>query len=51
STSFHDALYVRRVLGKRPAPEFQQWLQMQGIMTQTGHRLSVASTHPLLSYR
>ncbi len=51
STSFHDALYVRRVLGKRPAPEFQQWLQMQGLMTQTGHRLSVASTHPLLSFR
>jgi len=51
STSFHDALYLRRVLGKRPAPEFQQWLQMQGIMTQTGHRLSVASTHPLLSFR
>ena len=27
STSFHDALYVRQVLGLRPAPEFEQWLQ------------------------
>ena len=26
STSFHDALYVRRVLGLRPAPEFERWL-------------------------
>ncbi len=27
STSFHDALYVRRVLGKRCAPEFEEWLR------------------------
>ena len=26
STSFHDALYARRVLGLRPAPEFEAWL-------------------------
>jgi len=26
STSFHDALYVRYVLGLRPAPEFEAWL-------------------------
>src|SRR5260370_4944497 len=26
STSFHDALYLRRVLGSRPAPEFESWL-------------------------
>jgi len=26
STSFHDALYARRVLGLRPAPEFAAWL-------------------------
>ncbi len=31
STSFHDALYVRQVLGLRPAPEFEQWLQQHGI--------------------
>ena len=27
STSFHDALYIRRVLGKKPAPEFEAWLE------------------------
>jgi len=26
STSFHDALYLRRILGLRPAPEFEAWL-------------------------
>ena len=31
STSFHDALYVRQVLGLRPAPEFERWLQELGI--------------------
>ncbi len=31
TTSFHDALYVRKVLGKRPAPEFEQWLQRMQI--------------------
>jgi ethanolamine ammonia-lyase large subunit len=32
TTSFHDALYVRRVLGSRPAPEFEQWLIKMKIM-------------------
>lgn len=32
STSFHDALYVRRVLGLRPAPEFEAWLKDMGIV-------------------
>jgi ethanolamine ammonia-lyase large subunit len=31
STSFHDALYVRQVLGLRPAPEFEAWLERVGI--------------------
>ena len=31
STSFHDALYVRRVLGARPAPEFEAWLHKMQI--------------------
>jgi ethanolamine ammonia-lyase large subunit len=26
STSFHDALYLRSVLGLRPAPEFEAWM-------------------------
>ncbi|MGR8941018.1 MAG: ethanolamine ammonia-lyase subunit EutB [Gammaproteobacteria bacterium] len=31
STSFHDALYLREVLGLRPAPEFEAWLDAMGI--------------------
>jgi ethanolamine ammonia-lyase large subunit len=31
STSFHDALYLRRVLGLRPAPEFEDWLNRFGV--------------------
>jgi ethanolamine ammonia-lyase large subunit len=35
STSFHDALYLRKVLGLRPAPEFEAWLMKQGIINDT----------------
>jgi ethanolamine ammonia-lyase large subunit len=31
STSFHDALYLRGVLGLRPAPEFEAWLAPMGL--------------------
>jgi ethanolamine ammonia-lyase large subunit len=31
TTSFHDALYARRVLGLRPAPEFEEWLRTMRI--------------------
>jgi ethanolamine ammonia-lyase large subunit len=31
TTSFHDALYARRVLGVRPAPEFEDWLRTMQI--------------------
>ncbi len=48
STSFHDALYVRKVLGLRPAPEFEWWLQQQGIMDSTGKFLQAHGNHPLL---
>ena len=43
STSFHDALYLRRVLGLRSAPEFETWLLRQGIMDTQGNRLSDSS--------
>jgi ethanolamine ammonia-lyase large subunit len=33
STSFHDALYLRQVLGLRPAPEFEAWLDKMGIFS------------------
>ncbi|HUU25068.1 MAG TPA: ethanolamine ammonia-lyase subunit EutB [Methyloceanibacter sp.] len=34
TTSFHDALYARKVLGLRPAPEFEDWLKSMGIFEQ-----------------
>ena len=37
SSSFHDALYLRRVLGKRPAPEFEAWLERVGIADRDGN--------------
>ncbi len=48
STSFHDALYVRDVLGLRPAPEFEAWLQRMGIMDADGRLVELAERQPLL---
>jgi len=39
STSFHDALYVRKVLGLRPVPEFEQWLIRQGIISGANNKV------------
>lgn len=39
TTSFHDALYIRQLLGLKPAPEFDHWLQQQGILSQQAHQL------------
>ncbi|MDX3900207.1 MAG: ethanolamine ammonia-lyase subunit EutB [Sphingobium sp.] len=36
STSFHDALYARRVLGLTPAPEFKDWLDRMGLIDPAG---------------
>jgi len=36
STSFHDALYAREVLGLRPAPEFEAWLGEVGLAGEGG---------------
>src|SRR5450631_3399239 len=36
STSFHDALAMRDLLGRRPAPEFEAWLGRQGLTDAAG---------------
>jgi ethanolamine ammonia-lyase large subunit len=36
STSFHDALAIRDLLGKRPAPEFEAWLNTVGLLDHQG---------------
>ena len=42
STSFHDAAYLRKLLGKRPAPEFEAWLESRGIHDDAGALLPPA---------
>ena len=50
SLSFHDALYVRQVLGLRPAPEFEAWLHRLGMADDRGRILPVdAASSPLLA--
>ncbi|WP_010462728.1 ethanolamine ammonia-lyase subunit EutB [Acidovorax radicis] len=39
STSFHDALYLREVLGLQRAPEFEAWLQRMHLADGTGRLL------------
>jgi ethanolamine ammonia-lyase large subunit len=36
STSFHDVLAVRQLLGLRPAPEFEAWLGAMGLLSEDG---------------
>jgi ethanolamine ammonia-lyase large subunit len=46
STSFHDALYVREVLGLRPAPEFEAWLGRMGLAGADGRMLELGTAEP-----
>lgn len=48
STSFHDALYARSMLGLRPAPEFEAWLQGMGLFDEHMAPEALPLTHPML---
>ncbi len=48
STSFHDALYLRRVLNRRRAPEFEEWLERMGIADYRGELIAQSENQPLL---
>ncbi|MFS2161659.1 ethanolamine ammonia-lyase subunit EutB [Pseudomonas sp. Pseusp122] len=48
TTSFHDALYARKTLGLRPAPEFESWLEHMGILHQSNGQLRLGSGVPPL---
>ncbi len=48
STSFHDALYLRSLLGLKRAPEFDAWLQRMGLADAQGRLLDVPAGHRLL---
>jgi ethanolamine ammonia-lyase large subunit len=46
STSFHDALYAREVLGLAPAPEFAAWQHARGLVDAGGAPLAAARLPP-----
>ncbi len=48
STSFHDALYLRQVLGLKPAPEFEAWLLNQRIFSRESNLPIWTEPSPLL---
>jgi ethanolamine ammonia-lyase large subunit len=48
STSFHDSHYLRQVLGKRAAPEFEAWLERMRVVDGAGRLLGVGDGHRLL---
>ncbi len=50
STSFHDALYLRGVLGLRPAPEFETWLVGMEMIDTRGQVTPPARGAALLDY-
>lgn len=49
STSFHDALVLREMLGLKRAPEFEAWLQRVGVTDATG-RLRPPGRQPALPH-
>ena len=49
STSFHDALYARRLLGLKHAPEFADWLTRMQIIDTHGQLRLTGANHPLLT--
>lgn len=48
STSFHDALYLRNVLGLKRAPEFDAWLARMAITEPGGRLRDIGRGHHLL---
>ena len=46
TTSFHDALYLRQLMGLKAAPEFDAWLSDQGIFKQQNNRIHWAEQMP-----
>jgi ethanolamine ammonia-lyase large subunit len=49
STSFHDSHYLRQLLGLRPAPEFEQWLEEMRITKDGTRLLPIQPQHRLIN--
>jgi ethanolamine ammonia-lyase large subunit len=50
STSFHDINVLRKLLGYKPAPEFEAWLLKQGLIDAAGNPMDAIASLPLLNY-
>ncbi|WP_319523748.1 ethanolamine ammonia-lyase subunit EutB [uncultured Desulfosarcina sp.] len=50
STSFHDANYLRQLMGLRCAPEFESWLQKMGLYDEKRRLMLDKNAMPLLDY-
>lgn len=50
STSFHDAAYIRKLLGLKPAPEFQAWLESMAIHDRYGRLQPITKSNRLLAF-
>jgi len=48
STSFHDALVLRELLGLKRAPEFEAWLQRMGVADGQGRLVAPSQQYPLV---
>jgi ethanolamine ammonia-lyase large subunit len=48
TTSFHDALYLRKLLSLRAAPEFETWLKKMHIMDAHGQVQPITQAHHML---
>ena len=51
STSFHDALYLRDLLGLKRAPEFEAWLMHAGLADANGQIAATEAMLPKLAAR
>src|SRR5208337_4479225 len=50
SASFHDSLYIRKVLGLKRAPEFEAWLERIGITNAAGELKDGSNEQHLLPH-
>lgn len=49
STSFHDAAYLRKLMDKKPAPEFAEWLERAGVLDPAGNLRPIDGGNALLA--
>lgn len=48
STSYHDGLYIRSLLGLKHAPEFEAWLERMNLIDGDGKVLPFKATNPII---